>query len=243
MNESRFNKFFNYFIFIGMFLSVSVACWFNIKNSQSDIALQLIVAFGSMMGVTSTVLAAQGNILNFVIGGLGAVIETYVFYKTGVTSMLLLYLFYFIPMDFIGFFNWKKRGASTKSEIKARRLKPVQWLYVVLGYIAVAVAAFGVSYFAATHNLSTDVSMNYPKLVADALTTSATIVAIVLMSMAYMDQWYIWTLVNLSSIVLWSITIATTPGSAYTVVMLIKYIFYFLNGINAIRIWKQLSKE
>lgn len=242
MTESKFNKLFNYFIIVGMFLSVSVACWFNIKNSQSDIALQLIVAFGSMMGVTSTVLAAQGNILNFVIGGFGAIIETFVFFKTGVTSMFLLYLFYFIPMDFVGFFNWRKRGASAKKEIKARRLEPAQWVYVVLGYLAVASVSFGISYFAATHNLSSDTTLNYSKLVADAMTSSATIMAIILMSMAYMDQWYIWTLVNLSSIVLWSITIATTPGSAYTVVMLIKYVFYFLNGINAIRIWKHLSR-
>ncbi len=61
--------------------------------------------------------------------------------------------------------------------------------------------------------------------------------------MAYMEQWYVWTLVNLSSIVLWSVNLATTPGSAYTVVMLIKYVFYLLNGLNAIRIWLKLSHK
>ena len=58
-----------------------------------------------------------------------------------------------------------------------------------------------------------------------------------------MEQWYIWTLVNLSNIALWSVNLATTPDSAYTVVMLIKYVFYLINGLNAIRIWLKLSRK
>ena len=81
------------------------------------------------------------------------------------------------------------------------------------------------------------------KLVMDALTTAAYVMAIIMMTFAYMEQWYIWTLVNLSSIVLWAVNLATTPESTYTVVMLIKYVFYLLNGLNAIRIWLRLSRK
>ena len=217
-----------------------VASVINIHNNPGNSALQIVVAVGAMFGVTSTILAAQGNILNFVIGALGAIIETYVLWKNGVTSMFLLYLLYFIPMDVVGFLSWRRKGASAHKEVKAQRMTARTWLYVVLGYIVVAGVAFGISYFSGSNNLGSGVPA---KMVTDALATAATIVAIVMMTFAYVEQWYVWTLVNLSNIALWSVNLATTPDSAYTVVMLIKYVFYLINGLNAIRIWLKLSRK
>ena len=240
MNEKTSTKLFNYFIFFGMLVCVLVASVINIHNNPGNSALQIVVAVGAMFGVTSTILAAQGNILNFVIGALGAIIETYVLWKNGVTSMFLLYLLYFIPMDVVGFLSWRRKGASAHKEVKAQRMTARTWLYVVLGYIAVAGVAFGISYFSGSNNLGSGVPA---KMVTDALATAATIVAIVMMTFAYVEQWYVWTLVNLSNIALWSVNLATTPDSAYTVVMLIKYVFYLINGLNAIRIWLKLSRK
>ena len=240
MNEKTSTKLFNYFIFFGMLVCVLVASVINIHNNPGNTALQIVVAVGAMFGVTSTILAAQGNILNFIIGGLGAIIETYVLWKNGVTSMFLLYLFYFIPMDVVGFLSWRRKGASAHKEVKAQRMTARTWLYVVLGYIAVAGVAFGISYFSGSNNLGSGVPA---KMVTDALATAATIVAIVMMTFAYVEQWYVWTLVNVSNIALWSVNLATTPDSAYTVVMLIKYVFYLINGLNAIRIWLKLSRK
>ena len=240
MNEKTSTKLFNYFIFFGMLVCVLVASVINIHNNPGNSALQIVVAVGAMFGVTSTILAAQGNILNFVIGALGAIIETYVLWKNGVTSMFLLYLLYFIPMDVVGFLSWRRKGASAHKEVKAQRMTARTWLYVVLGYIVVAGVAFGISYFSGSNNLGSGVPA---KMVTDALATAATIVAIVMMTFAYVEQWYIWTLVNLSNIALWSVNLATTPDSAYTVVMLIKYVFYLINGLNATRIWLKLSRK
>ena len=39
------------------------------------------------------------------------------------------------------------------------------------------------------------------------------------------------------------IVLGSGEGSSYTVVQLIKYSFYLLNGINAIRIWLKLSQK
>ena len=76
MSEKTSTKLFNYFIFFGMLVCVLIASIINIRNNPSETALQIVVAFGAMFGVTSTILAAQGNIMNFVVGLLGAVIET-----------------------------------------------------------------------------------------------------------------------------------------------------------------------
>ena len=239
MKEKTFNRLFNYFLFFGMLACVVVASIINIRTGKTAAGLQIIVAFGSMMGITSTMLAANGNILNFVAGFVGACIETYVFHDNGLMAMFFLYLLYFIPMDVVGFFQWRKRGASAKKAVKAQRMTAKTWAAAIAGYIVVAAVAFGLSYAFADKSQV----LNLAKMITDSLTMSATIVAIVMMTFAYMEQWYVWTLVNLSSIVLWAVTLATTPDSAYTVVMLIKYAFYLLNGLNAIRIWLKLSRK
>ena len=65
----------------------------------------------------------------------------------------------------------------------------------------------------------------------------------VLMSLAFMEQWIIWLLVNVFSILLWADKAMSSPDSSYTVVMVIKYSFYLLNSINGLRIWLQLSRK
>jgi nicotinamide mononucleotide transporter len=58
-----------------------------------------------------------------------------------------------------------------------------------------------------------------------------------------MEQWYIWILVNISSISLWAVTLMGPGASGNAAVMLVKYIFYLLNSLNGLRIWLNLSRR
>ena len=82
-----------------------------------------------------------------------------------------------------------------------------------------------------------------PKILLDAVVMILNIAGQVLMSLAFMEQWYIWLLVNISSISLWSVAVINCAGSGNAAVMLIKYVFYLLNSINGLRIWLSLSKR
>ena len=114
------------------------------------------------------------------------------------------------------------------------------WLKYAGIFAAVFAAALAISWFATTR---TGEPLVWRKMVLDALITTANITALIMMAMAYTEQWYIWTLVNLSAIVQWAITLATVPEAGYAIVPLVKYSFYLLNGLNAIRIWMNLSKS
>lgn len=243
MTEKTFNKLFNSFIIIGMSLSVLVGSYLKLRQGEGNTALLILSAVGALAGVISTVLSASGNIYSFVFGLIDVTIYAYALYDSGNPLTFCLHAFYFIPMEFVGFFMWRKRGAGAKSAVKARRLKGVgQWLKVFALLIVVFAACFALSCFATSRgwiNGGQDTS----KIALDALMTTANIVALVLMSLAYYEQWYLWTLVNISSIITWSLILKDDPQSTYSIVYLIKYIFYFLNAINGIRIWLKLSKE
>ena len=85
--------------------------------------------------------------------------------------------------------------------------------------------------------------INKPKILLDATVMTLNIAGQVLLSFAFMEQWYIWILVNISSISLWAVALASGTGSGNAVVMLIKYIFYLLNSLNGLRIWLNLSRK
>ena len=237
MNDSKFNKWFNAFLLVGMIACVTVACVMNLHKPDARVALTILSSVGALMGVISVVLSANGNILTFVFGLVDVLIYSYTLLDQNVPMTLGLHLLYFLPMEFIGFFGWRKRGATAKKAVQARRLTPKGWLNVIALFILVYGAVLAVAWLIARYQGTLD----WAKMSFDTAVTTANIVALVLMAKAYMDQWYLWLLVNITSIILWIIVLSSGEGSEYTVVQLIKYSFYLLNGLNAIRIWLKLS--
>lgn len=239
MNEKVFDKFFNAFILVGMTVCVIISCIFKLQEPDARTALILVSAFGALMGVVSVVLSANGSIWTFVFGLVDVLIYSFILYDSKLPSQLLLYVGYFIPMEFIGFFQWRKRGADATKKVQAQRMDGRGWLKFAGIFAGVFIAALAISWFATTRAGG---DILWRKTVLDALITSANITALIMMAMAYTEQWYIWTLVNLAAIIQWAVTLATVPDAGYAIVPLVKYSFYLLNGLNAIRIWMRLSR-
>lgn len=244
INEDRFNKIFNAFILIGMLVAVIASSALKFSDPEVSRFMLLLSAFGAIMGVLSTVLSANGIIWTFLFGLIDVLIYSFnLSQQTPLPiSTLLLHVGYFIPMEFIGFYKWRKRGATGKVQVKAQHLSRKGWLLSGLLFVAVFALSFALSYYAAGRSAAT-ADVNLPKVALDALMTTSNIVALVLMSMAYMEQWYLWTMVNISSVIFWTITLVTQPEEAASVVYLSKYVFYFINGINGIRIWSKLCEK
>ena len=68
VDDKTFNKWFNTFILVGMAVVTVVVTTIKFRDADSGRAMLLISAFGSLMGVLCTVLAANGRILTFLFG-------------------------------------------------------------------------------------------------------------------------------------------------------------------------------
>jgi nicotinamide mononucleotide transporter len=80
-----------------------------------------------------------------------------------------------------------------------------------------------------------------PQPFKDSATTVLSIVAQALMAMAFMEQWALWIITNVISVVMWSVCAAR--GEAHAGVMVIMWVFYLLNSVNGLRVWLKLSKR
>lgn len=243
IDEKSFNRWFNVFILAGMTVALLLITIFKLGGTETGKALLVISAFGSLMGVLSTVCSANGSILTFFFGFLDVSIYgvmCFINWRHGGSGLgnAILHMVYFVPMQFIGFFQWRKRGAGHNgSKVEARRLDGRKWLYCTAFFVVFTVAAY---FILAYFDKSAADSFIKVAVVLDVLPLVCNILGQFLMSTAYMEQWIFWIGVNITSVLMWMHSY-TTSADTYTLVYIIKYSFYLLNSFNGLRIWLKLS--
>ena len=273
INDKKFNFWFNMFILVGMITAVVVVNVLKIRSQDAITVKQIVVAVGAIMGVVNTVLSANGNIWTFLFGIIDVSIGAYANYDSGNMGQFAQHAFYFLPMQFIGYWQWRKLGAGRRivrseaetskvkteaskvkaetskvktevSKVKARRLTGRQWIYVGIAIILGTALCYGILYWIDLKQLQAGkiAEIDRAKLFLDSFVLVLNFAGQILMSYAYADQWYLWNLVNIFSIMLWTNRLMSAGSDSYTIVMVIKYSFYLLNSLNGLRIWLKLSR-
>lgn len=240
MNNDKFNKWFNVFILCGMTLVMIATTAVTLMQDDSGAVMLLVAAFGSLMGVLSTVCSANAKILTFLFGFFDVSIYGVMCLMSHNYGNGVLHLAYFLPMQFIGFWQWRSRGASSSGGIKARRLNARQRILWGLVFLA----GLSVTYFVLLH-FGQEETASVVKLAIfmDAFSTVCNIIGQLLMSTAYMEQWILWIGVNVASVVMWLATLDGQEDSGFAFIYVVKYSFYLLNSLNGLRIWLKLSSQ
>lgn len=245
MDNAKFNKYFSAFILTGMAVAIIIATAFKFGTADPQARLLLVIsAIGSLMGVAASVTSANGLAVNFVFGifnvSIYASICLFNWYNGGSgLGHALLHFFYMLPMQIVGIVKWRKRGHNEAGSVNARRLTGRQrWLVCGIYILASVVAYFIIAQF----DRSAATSFIKVAVVLDVLPLMCNIIGQLLMSWAYMEQWFFWIGVNVFSIVMWGNALAKDPDSSYALIYIIKYSFYLLNAANGLRNWLQLSK-
>ena len=210
----------------------------NIIYSALSGNVDIVGSVAGIAGVLCVVLVAKGSIWNYVFGIVNVSMYAYISYKASLYGDAALNALYYVPMQFIGWWQWRKRGASVSQaeaggagvQVKARRFTWHQRAILALG-CAAGVIAVG---YVLKH-------FGDPQPFKDSATTVLSIVAQALMALAFMEQWALWIITNVISVVMWCICVAR--GEAHAAVMVIMWAFYLLNSLNGFRVWLKLSRE
>lgn len=209
----------------------------NVIYSVMTGTLDVIGSLAGITGVLCVVLVAKGSIWNYLFGLVNVSLYAYISYKASLYGDAVLNALYYVPMQFIGYWQWRKRGAAVSQaeadgkgvQVKARRFTCGQRILLALGCTAAVVAGgFILRHF------------GDPQPFKDSTTTILSIVAQALMALAFMEQWALWIITNIVSVAMWAVCVAR--GEAHAGVMVIMWIFYLLNSINGLRVWLKLSK-
>ena len=214
---------FDYFLIVGV-----VAC--SVIYSSLTGEWDVLGMTAAIAGLVNVVLCAKGSIFNYLFGLVNVSLYAYISFKSQLFGDFALNAFYYIPMQFIGFFSWKKRGnKGDTNQVEGRRFNTKE--RIIWGCATILATAAGAFVLA---------KIGDPYPIKDAITTIVSIIAMILMVKAYMEQWILWILVNSVSVFIWlQFTINQEPHAA---LMLIMWLFYTANSINGYRVWLKLSR-
>lgn len=209
----------------------------NIIYSALTGTMDVVGSIAGITGVLCVVLVAKGSIWNYAFGLVNVSLYAWISYKAALYGDAGLNALYYLPMQFIGWWQWRKRGAAMSEsesagdgvQVKARRLDWSQRVLLVLGcFAAVTAVGFILKY------------LGDPQPFKDSATTVLSVVAQALMALAFMEQWALWIITNVISVIMWGVCVLR--GEAHAEVMVIMWVFYLLNSINGFRVWLKLSK-
>ncbi|MBO5108960.1 MAG: nicotinamide mononucleotide transporter [Bacteroidales bacterium] len=229
--KNRILSLYDWFLIVGVIASNII---YTILSGNVDI----VGSVAGIAGVLCVVLVAKGSIWNYLFGIINVSMYAYISYKAELYGDAVLNAFYYVPMQFIGYWQWRKRGAAVSEaqaegqgvQVKARRFTWNQRALLAIG-CAAAVIAVG---FILKH-------FGDPQPFKDSTTTVLSIIAQALMALAFMEQWALWIITNIVSVVMWCVCVAR--GEAHAAVMVIMWVFYLLNSINGLRVWLRLSRR
>lgn len=222
---------YDWFLIVGVITS-------NVIYSIMTGTLDVLGSLAGITGVLCVVLVAKGSIWNYLFGLVNVSLYAYISYKASLYGDAVLNAFYYMPMQFIGWWQWRKRGAAVSEgeaggggvQVKARRFSWGQRAVLAAGCIAAVVAGgFILRYF------------GDPQPFKDSTTTVLSIIAQALMALAFMEQWALWIITNIVSVAMWCVCVAR--GEAHAGVMVIMWVFYLMNSINGLRVWLKLSRK
>lgn len=189
----------------------------------------------SISGIICVVLAAKGKIATYYFGVVQAGTYAYIAYGYGLYGEAMLNAFFFLPIQFVGWFIWMKhrkpKGQKERGEdVYAKRLTKKQWFILVPVLLAtIAVYAWILT------------SINAQQVHLDSFAVILSVFAQILMTLRYADQWVMWIIVNVLTIALWFNTLVTQGGNDWAVFAM--WCAFLINSIYGWLNWRKLAKQ
>ncbi|MCF9046464.1 nicotinamide riboside transporter PnuC [Acinetobacter nectaris] len=155
-------------------------------------AIDLICALTNMLCV---VLVAKGRMENFFFGIIATALYAYISYNNKIFGEAMLSGLFYLPMQFIGLFFWlkhKNKQSEEQIDIQVKNLSVKGWILMLTVVLACS--------FAYAEFLS---YLNAQQVHLDSFTVVICIIAQILMTMRYSEQWFLWISSNILGIIIW----------------------------------------
>ncbi|MCK5028229.1 MAG: nicotinamide mononucleotide transporter [Bacteroidales bacterium] len=184
----------------------------------------------SLTGIWCVVLIAKGKIANYYFGIVNVVAYAYVAFGCQYYGEVMLNMIYFLPMQFVGIYLWRKRRVSNmKDDVKVIYMSNKQriiWFFITI--VGTILYGFFLKYLGG----------NLPFI--DSSSTVMSVIAMILMVFVFVEQWVLWILVDIVSIIMW-FTVMINGGN--DVAVLVMWIAFLVNAVYGLYNWIQLAKK
>ena len=207
-------------------LFVATATILGLSLYWDDTWMSLVAA---ITGVWCVVLTGMGKRSCFLFGVINTILYALVSLDAKFYGEVMLNLLYYLPMNFVGWFVWKRHMNEKSGEVVKRCLGLKKSLAIYAG-TAVAIAGYGW--------ILDRMGGNLPYI--DSMSTVVSVVAQILSIRRLTEQWVLWIAVDVVTIVMWAIHFAQGGESIATLAM---WSVYLVNAIIMFVRWHMETKK
>ncbi|MCW6032027.1 nicotinamide riboside transporter PnuC [Pantoea sp. JK] len=210
--------------------------------------LSWIEAVGTIAGLLCIWLASLEKIINYFFGLINVTLFAVIFFQIQLYASLLLQLFFFVA-NVYGWYAWSRQTANNETELRIRwlsRSKALGWgaacvvaIALMTVYIDPVFAFLTKTAVGIMQSLGLNVAM--PQLQPDAFPfwdscmMVLSIVAMILMTRKYVENWLLWVVINVISVMIFA------RQGVYA--MSLEYVILTLIALNGSRLWMQSARE
>ena len=188
----------------------------------------LVGIFAALTGVICVILTGKGKISSYIFGIFNTVLYAYIALGAKYYGGVMLNLIYYLPMNFVGWYMWKKHINSETQEVVKDKLN-LKWQLGIGALCVVCVYGYGLVLRYMGGNLP----------FVDSMSTVLSIFAQILCVKRYMEQWILWIVVDVVTVFMW---IAAFFNGGESVATLLMWSIYLLNAIFMFIKWYKESK-
>lgn len=189
----------------------------------------LMGIISSVTGVACVVCTGKGKLSAYLFGLVNCVLYAIIAYRAALYGETMLNVLYYIPMQFVGFYVWKKNMNKDTGEVIKKRMKlPI--LILMLAGTAVATFLYGL--------LLKHIGDAMPFI--DAFTTVTSVVAMIISVRMYAEQWWIWVAVDVFSVYMWWCDFQSGNDNIATLLM---WIVYLGNAVIMLIKWEKEAQK
>jgi nicotinamide mononucleotide transporter len=189
-----------------------------------------IAIVASLTGIWCVVLVAKGKTLNYLFGLINVLAYAYVAYNRKYYGEVQLNLIYYLPMQFIGYYFWRKNETDGKGTVAVKFLP--SWFHRA----GLLVALFAAVMFYGDYLKGLGGNLPY----FDSISTCLSVTACILMTFRYAEQWVLWIIVDVVSVWMWWVAFQANESD---ITVLVMWTAYLINAVYGLIVWIKMHQK
>lgn len=185
--------------------------------------------FAALTGIWCVILTGKGKLSSFWFGTVNTVLYAIVAWHAKYWGEVMLNLIYYVPMNFVGMYMWSKNMNKQTEEVVKKRLSLKS---SIIAYSLVILGTIGYGFVLKL--------LNGTLPFIDSMSTVFSVFAQILCVKRCMEQWVLWIIVDVVTVIMWVYAFANGTGDIATVLM---WSIYLINAIIMLVKWLKDTKK
>ena len=182
----------------------------------------------ALTGVWCVILTGKGKRSSFILGMVNTVLYAWVAFQAKYYGEVMLNMLYYVPMNVVGWFAWKKHMNEDSGEVKKTKLS-LKGSALIYGLTAAAIVGYGLVLKA----------MGGALPYIDSMSTVVSISAQILSVKRLREQWVLWIVVDIVTVIMWAVNFARGGETIATLAM---WSVYLVNAFIMFVKWDREAK-